>query len=496
MTDTLHLSWIRQSPLFNTINNDYSPSIVTDTCDNIIVAFSSDTVGAPPTNGTIAKFDPKGMFLWKNTDISDIDTQVSIAYSLTSDVIYATYLDSAASIHVMKISSSGSTIWNTVPNGIQSGPSNRNFPSITVDISENIYIAYEAGSPVNIYVARIDSNTGQDIWIDHDLSMNIPTRNNLRPSISMFDTQYAYISFYYVTSTPGILRDVVAAKYDVTASLSNKLVWKVQGLSVDTSGNDLYPNLSYDSYGNLYVVYRYGNTPNYAINSFKLDTSGNVLWANKRTILSTVIEPSVTITKNNELFIFSIENQKIVIEALDPITGATLWKDTRIDLNPAGAVSAIGVNFYICRNTTADSQGNIILAYDISGGIVSGGTGSGAFDIVVAKFSTPLSGASTYPALVNGSIYRTVGRTVAYTTGAITALIEGTDLPIDKETEWSPLIAGRILRRLGRYRIIAGPRGRHLYRYEEFQLIDNSIDPASATGWICTWAASGVPPIL
>lgn len=499
MTDTLTLEWIRQSPQFNTANDEYAPSVVTDASNNIIVAYTTNSAGGiPPNNGVVAKFDPAGNLLWKNTDISDTIPPISIAYCITSDTLYATYLNAdTGNIHVVKVSAAGQTLWNVTPTGIINGPGSNNFPSISVDISENIYIAYEAGFPANVYVAQISAITGQDLWIDHDLSMNIPARNNLRPSILMTNTQYAYICFYYVGPV-GPLRDVVVAKYDVTAPLSNKLVWKVQGLSIDTSGNDLFPNITHDSVGNLYGVYRFGNNPIYAINSFKLDPSGNVLWANKNMATSTKIEPSIIITKNNELFVFYIDNLKLVVQELDPITGVTLWTDTRTDLNPVAGSMAIAENFYVCRNCTTDDEGAVIVTYSISGDAVAGGTNSGFYDLVVAKFKTPLTGLGTFPVHVGSGIYRTTGRVNVYTDEVITALRAGEDLPPTTTVDFSPLTAGRILRSLGRGVTIPG-----LYRFIQMQLIGGpsteGVGGSASTwnsGWICTWAAAGTPPTL
>jgi hypothetical protein len=89
--------------------------------------------------------------------------------------------------------------------------------------------------------------------------------------------------------------------------------------------------------------------------------------------------------------------------------------------------------------------------------------------------------------------YLTMGDTLVFTTECINALVDKTDLPVTILVDWAltGLPALQLLKNLERSHTVTNNVGQHLYRFTNVYY-SNSI--VSGTGWICTWAASGVAP--
>jgi hypothetical protein len=91
-----------------------------------------------------------------------------------------------------------------------------------------------------------------------------------------------------------------------------------------------------------------------------------------------------------------------------------------------------------------------------------------------------------------------------YTSQTIDALTRGLPLPDIKQTHWSPIGPGDIVKYLGRTTVVLGENRLHLYRFAHVQLISGpgtegvggTVDDDWDCGWVCTWAARGVPPNL
>jgi hypothetical protein len=130
-------------------------------------------------------------------------------------------------------------------------------------------------------------------------------------------------------------------------------------------------------------------------------------------------------------------------------------------------------------------------------------------DIVVLKLSQSAPPASnSFAAKVNP--YLALGNVLVFTKATVDALVAGTALPAQTTVSWalSGVLAGSFLRDLGRSITTPVSTTNRLaaYRFQRVQLIGGSGSegvggsPADVdawqTGWICTWAASGVAPVF
>lgn len=89
--------------------------------------------------------------------------------------------------------------------------------------------------------------------------------------------------------------------------------------------------------------------------------------------------------------------------------------------------------------------------------------------------------------------YLTTGITLVYTTEFINALVNNTELPAILFVDWAPLglPAQKPLRNLERTYFIFDNQNEHIYTFTNIHYHDSMVN---GTGWICTWAASGIAP--
>jgi hypothetical protein len=81
----------------------------------------------------------------------------------------------------------------------------------------------------------------------------------------------------------------------------------------------------------------------------------------------------------------------------------------------------------------------------------------------------------------------TVGNTQLFSTAAVDAFSAGGAVPANTPVT---LTNGTLFRRLGRFRFRMGTRRLISHRFEQVQII-----ASRQTGWVCTWAAAGTPPV-
>jgi len=362
----LALQWIQQQPIFNTNYYDVQPSLAVDSSGNVYIAYT--------TSGTVSGGTNLGTF----------------------DIV------------VFKMNGT-----NGLVQWIQQQPTfNTNAydgqPSLTVDSSGNVYIAYTTGGTVSggttlgtpdIVIFKMNGTNGLVQWIQQQPIFNTNAAD-FEPSLAIDSSGNIYIA--YTTNIGTVSGGTKLGKSDIVVfkmNGTNGLVqWIQQQPTFNTNAFDGQPSLTIDSSGNVYIAYRTddgtvsGGTKLLGsdIVVFKMDTNGLVQWIQQQPTFNTNAfdsEPSLAVDSSGNIYIAyttegtvsggtKLASNDIVVFKMNGTNGLVQWIQQQPTFN---------TNAYDAQPSIAvDSSGNVYIAY-ITGGTVSGGTTLGTPDIVVFK---------------------------------------------------------------------------------------------------------------
>jgi hypothetical protein len=151
--------WIRQNSIFNTIEDDVDPRIITDSIGNIYVSYvtlgtTSGNITPGNTDIAILKMDTSGNILWirQNSwmNTNDVEGSPSITIDRYDNLYITYYTDGISSgqintggqdIVVFKMNSDGDVQWIR-QNSFMNTSLSDSFSSISVDQYGNIYVSY------------------------------------------------------------------------------------------------------------------------------------------------------------------------------------------------------------------------------------------------------------------------------------------------------------------------------------------------------------------
>ena len=531
------VEWVRQNNIINTVVNEFTPNIVTDSFGNTYGIYSTDrSVSGQNTTGlqdvVVFKIDYTGSVIWtrQNSIINTVsfDQRPSICVA-SSGNLYISFqtrgstsgnsnLGGPRDIVVMKMNPSGDVVWikqnssfNTTANDYQ--------PEITVDTNENIYVTYFTegttsgqsligGQDVVLFKMNRD---GIVQWIEQNNIMNTVNTDDFPFVTTDYDGNIliAYSTLGTAsgqTLTGGI--DIVILKFDPTGSV----LWIRQNSIFNTIVDDFSTTVITHSIGNIYVTYATsgttsGNTStgNEDIVVLKMNTDGTVLWIRQNSLMNTNANsrvPSATIDKYDNLY---VSYSTIGTSSGQINTGG---QDIVVfKMNSEGDVQWIRQNSFmntslddVIPSVSIDQYGNIYVAYITLGGTASGQSLIGGQDVVIFKLRQ--SPANNFCALLQD--YITLGPTLVFTEEYVLALRDNKPLPGTALVSWiqpQGLIADVPLRDLKKTVVIM--QGRlHSYYFRKIQLINGiasegvggSVSDVDAykCGYICTWAASGL----
>jgi hypothetical protein len=419
-------SWIRQNKTFNTSASDLNPSIFVDSAGNSYVAYYTiGTVSGGTNSGSnniiVFKLDTSGNTLWTrqnstfNTSGSDfapsigIDStgNIYIAY-VTAGTVSGGTLSTANDIVLFKLDTNGNTLWT------QQNPTFNTYgtvgePSIVIDFTENIYLMYTATGAVSggttsgnydIVVCKLDTS-GNTLSTRQNSTFNT-SGDDSDPSISVDPSGNVYVAYDVIGIVSGGTSsgnsDIIVFKLD---SNGNTL-WTRQNSTFNTSGTDFAPSIGIDSTGNVYVAYHTsgivsGGTTSggtWDICVFKLDTNGTILWTRQNSTFNTSGDDI-----NPQIGVDIMGNVTVAYYTAGTVSGGLYTGGTndivvfKLDTN-GNILQTIQNNVFnthrneISTSISINSTGNVYIAYT-SDGIVSGGipTGFNSVDIIVYKIS-------------------------------------------------------------------------------------------------------------
>jgi predicted transcriptional regulator len=417
----VYLSWIKQHPLMNTVNDDTNPSIGTDLSGNVYVSYSilgtlSSGTSAGAVDIVVSKLDPNGNIVWikqqpvMNSASNDTGSSLQIDASGNIYVYYTTFGTVSGGtnigtfdIVVFKMNPNGTVLWikqQAVMNTYEPDISSK----LAIDGSGNVYGIYTtSGGTVSggtnvggsdIVVFKMSSN-GDTVWIKQQAVFNTYSVD-LNPSIVADVSGNLYVSYDTLRlgsgGTDSGNSDIVLFKMDTNGTVQ----WVKQQPIMNTSGDNTFPSIDVDGLGNIYVSYETTGTVSGGVNVgmkdivvFKTDPNGTMIWIQQQSVRNTSQDDqisSIRVDGQGNAFVVcsthgTIANglnsggSDIVVFKLDT-NGTVQWTRQEGIMN----TSTDDTNPVIAL----DTSGNIYVSYQTLG-TVSGGTNKGFADIVVMK---------------------------------------------------------------------------------------------------------------
>ena len=376
------LDWVNQQQTFNTVAGELAPAIALDTAGNIYGCYSTaaTTFGLGGTSQShsdifVFKMNASGVVQWIKNDTffntTAPDTLPSIAVDTSGNVCIA-YL---------------------------AGPGAGNATAPGATVSGGTYLG---GGDVVVF--KLNGTDGSVMWVKEDNQINTPTSESA-PQIITDSSNNIYIGYNTLSTVSG--GTAVSNSDIVLVKLNSEGVrqWVKQDSTINTSSADSNVTIGIDTNGNIYMAWQnlsalpisgesntqLGNS-NIAVVKFNSST-GDRIWGKQRNIFNTIagdILPSIAIDSNGNTYVayqagaggvvsggVTTGSTDIVIFKLDA-SGETVWtkQDTTINTNQNDTSVSI----------TVDASGNPYIGYQtLTGGAVLGSTAVGSGDVVLVK---------------------------------------------------------------------------------------------------------------
>lgn len=328
--------WIKQNSSFDSTSSDTFSVIDVDSSGNTYLAFQ--------TEGTVNG----------GTKIGLVDIVVS------------------------KFDTNGNVLWTVQNADFNAGPVGtgilNQFPSISTDLSNNVYIAYQTTGTVSgqtktgatdIVVFKLNGSNGSIVWVAQNGNLNAsggdPTTNNLRPSIAAPKNNSNYVfGAYYTNGTvagqdpPDVSMNTRIVNFRMNASNGSlsplNQGWVYQKNSINTNLSNINPSVAIDSLLNMYVAYVgfenvIGSTTNtgfFDIVVYKLQTSGVLVsnpWIKQNSTFNTDAsdnEPSITVDQSNNTYVSYTTDGGSISDVGTPIFNS--FQNSSIIWQPLGTV--------------------------------------------------------------------------------------------------------------------------------------------------------------
>jgi glucose/arabinose dehydrogenase len=353
-------SWTRKRLTWNP-GTSYLSSMAIDSSDNIYIVWSDYHA---PGNSEI--------YLKKSTDYGETWTSRRLSWNsgeswqpfITidgSDNIYVAWADNTPGnfeIFLKKSTDHGET-WASRRISRNSGDSF--FPSMATNSHENIYVVWEDETPGNFEIYLKKSTDHGETWTSRRLSWD--PEDSLDPSIAIDSFNNIYI--VWGNETPEYFPEVFLKK-----STDSGETWTLKRLTWNSDGSG-YPSMAIDSSDNIYVVWE-DTTPGNSEIFLKKSTDYGEAWTLKRLTRNSgsSTESSIAIDSLDNIYVVWEDNTpgnfEIFFKKSDE---CSTWPEISLNLLYSGFTSPVyatnaddGSN----RLFIVEQQGKIILIKDSS----------------------------------------------------------------------------------------------------------------------------------
>jgi hypothetical protein len=282
-------------------------------------------------------------------------------------------------------------------------------PSVTIDTSGNIYVAYVCVTPsegqthigeIDVCIVKFDPS-GTALWFRQQPSFDT-TKDDVDPDICVDEAGNVYVTYCSAGTVSGAVErgfnDIVVFKLNSNGDT----LWVTESSQFNAGGNNFKPQIAVDDSGNVYVAY-YSNDPSspetYYDNVcyFKLSPEGSLIWV-KKTVPTDFntnggnYNPVIDVDESGNCYIayFSdgygdpvagetnVGGSDIIVFKTD-MEGNILWMRQRPVFDTA--------DNDVRPSIVVDINGNSYITYYTSG-VIPGQSATGGLDIVVFKIDT------------------------------------------------------------------------------------------------------------
>ena len=314
--------WLPDDIVIATANNQINPFILSDINNNSYIAWNDDSVGNQDVY--LIQITPTGADGWgaeeKVNVLSGEADQANPKLALFSTgtstaIVFEDNRNADVDLYLQRYDEDGNQLWSPesrVNKNIISDGTDQYSPSMAIDSTDNIYIAWtdNRNGDIDIYAQKYNSS-GTALWgTDLKINTDTGTTDQYSPSMAIDSTDNIYIAW---TDNRNGDTDIYAQKYN----FSGTALWGTDlKINTDTGTTDQYsPSMAIDSTDNIYIAWtdnRNGDTDIYAQ---KYNISGVSLW-----------DPDLRVNID-----MSGLNQYNVYLAINPLTDEVLasWTDER-----------------------------------------------------------------------------------------------------------------------------------------------------------------------
>jgi hypothetical protein len=409
-----NVKWVLQQPTFNTAGNETLPYICLDVTGNLYLTYTTTgtTSGQTLTGAfdiVVAKFLVAQEF--QPTITIDASNYLYLAYFSNITIHPAT---GGNDIIIVKKKTNGDTVWVKQNAVLNATNDNRN--PVIVSKGTSLYLVYQTTGvisggvalfPDDLVVAKLDTD-GNLLWIQQQPTFNT-TRSDEAPTLDVDSSENIYIAYQTTGKVSGGYRMGFKDRTDLVVFKMNsngQVIWTRQSKTFNTLWGSTSANLKCDNHAQvLYVAYTCAgrivnqNFSGYTdITLMKMNFAGQILstttglpWVLQQPTFNTTLADDhsvICVDQVGYLYLCFVTNGG----AVSGFTNVGLSDLVICKIKSTGQVVKVVQNAIF--DTTADDispsmvyhNGFLYVAYQTEGK-VSGQTHVGAWDIVVMKIN-------------------------------------------------------------------------------------------------------------
>lgn len=275
-------------------------------------------------------------------------------------------------IAVAKLDPNGRVLWITHQNSLNTTGQDQ-YPSIVIDTQGNTYVAYYIeANPLDLIVLKLNASGVVQWRIQHPTYSTLTYIEN--PSIAVDTSANIYLTYCTNNTASGQTNagslDIIVIKINTSGSI----LWIRQQPSFNTSYTDIYPSITANNLGYIFVTYMTFGTASGQTRTdtrdlvvFKLDAAlGHTQWVRQTSFDNSISNDSTVVLKIDTNGNVIWNQQKLaytqpdigaidtVVYKLDP-SGNTSWFSQQHAFNDVDAAPSLAV--------TSDNSGNLYASY-------------------------------------------------------------------------------------------------------------------------------------
>jgi len=266
---------------------------------------------------------------------------------------------SAYKIYAQKYDINGNQQWE--PDDLVIATANNQVnPEITVDVENNLYVAWNDDSTGNqdVYFIKLNSGDGSDVWGGRKkISTLVEAADQTNPHLAVCNNSTTTLIIWEDDRNGDL--DLYLRNYNQNGIEIWSTEKRINTNPVADGNNQFAGDLAIDSNDNIYIAWTDDRLGNFDIYAQKYDSSGNSLWIsdtkiNTDSTATDQYSPAIAIDSNDNIYIAWTdardEDKNIYAQKYDS-SGNSLWtEDLRINID-LGDFDQYGVELIIDPST-------------------------------------------------------------------------------------------------------------------------------------------------